>query len=104
MTTRIFITRRVLSDTKEADMSGFRKFRSSLHRRRRSIEAVELGFLTPSAAGESTAGAEVVSVKPMSHRFEPETTPLEFSPSAEAREIGPNPIGWLKSRRPETDN
>ena len=34
-------------------MSGFRKFRSTLHRRRRSIEAVELGFLTngPDADG-----------------------------------------------------
>jgi hypothetical protein len=87
-------------------MSGFRKFRSSLHRRRRSLEAVELGFLgVPGATPEGDAAAPLrVSRVLAPVRHEPDAPPLEFSPSAEAREIGPNPIAWVKSRRPDTDN
>jgi len=90
---------------KEADMSGFRKFRSTLHRRRRSLEAVELGYLATQDISEQGAARSlpvtqvVVSAVP-----DPDTRPLDFSPSVEAREIGPSPIAWLKSRRPETDN
>ena len=84
-------------------MSGFRKFRSSLHRRRRSLEAVELGFLTPGASPEASLGASIPT-SPLPARLEGDASPLEFSPSAEAREIGPAPIAWVKSKRPETDN
>jgi len=86
-------------------MSGFRKFRSSLHRRRRSLEAVELGFLTPGSVPEAgrTPPLRVTPVVAPA-RLEPDAPPLEFSPSAEAREIGPTPIPWVKSRRGETDN
>jgi len=95
----------VVSVAKEADMSGFRKFRSSLHRRRRLLEAVELGFLAPGELPEGGAQAPFrlanVAAPP---RHEPDAPPLEFSPSAEALEIGPNPIAWLKPRRPETEN
>ena len=86
-------------------MSGFRKFRSSLHRRRRSLEAVELGFLTPSSI-QGAGQAPPLRATPMTApaRVEPDAPPLEFSPSAEAREIGPTPIPWIKSRRTEQDN
>lgn len=85
-------------------MSGFRKFRSSLHRRRRSLEAVELGFLTPGRAPEPPLGAPLHAVPAPGGHYEGEAPPLEFSPSVEAREIGPTPIAWLKPRRLETDN
>lgn len=76
-------------------MSGFRKFRSNLHRRRRSIEAVELGYLTGPAAKEGTtevphSGSKVLDA--------------EVPASREALEIGPQPIAWLRPKRPETDN
>jgi hypothetical protein len=86
-------------------MSGFRKFRSSLHRRRRSLEAVELGFLTPGATSEGGHAAPLPAT-PLAappRPLEPDAPPLEFSPSAEAREIGPAPIAWVKPRR-LTDN
>jgi len=85
-------------------MSGFRKFRSTLHRRRRTLEAVELGFLaTTDRTGEGAIAVRTAKA-PGPARPEPDSPPLEFSPSVESREIGPAPIGWLKSRRPETDN
>lgn len=92
-------------------MSGFRKFRTTLHRRRRSIEAVELGYLTTGAprepatrleAASAAAGGEIAHA--LEGQAEGSAAPLEFSVSAEAREIGPNPIGWLKPKRPESDN
>jgi len=84
-------------------MSGFRKFRSSLHRRRRSLEAVELGFLG-SGTGEATGISGSLASSTPQRRTEGDAPPLEFSPSAEALEIGPNPSAWLKPRRPETEN
>jgi len=90
---------------KEADMSGFRKFRSTLHRRRRSLEAVELGYLTTQALSDERAAQPLRAARvALSTVPEPDSRPLDFSPSVEAREIGPPPIAWLKSRRPETDN
>ena len=85
-------------------MSGFRKFRSSLHRRRRSIEA-ELGFFLAGHPQDARARTET-STAPSEPRAvaEPEAAPLEFSPSLEAREIGPTPIAWLKGKRPNTEN
>ena len=85
-------------------MSGFRKFRSSLHRRRRSLEAVELGFLAPHDLRPEGAAPIRTSPLAVATLPDPDGRPLEFSPSVEAREIGPAPIAWLKSRRPETDN
>jgi len=85
-------------------MSGFRKFRSSLHRRRRSLEAMELGFFTTESTDEAAPRPEVGGVAAAALRHEGDAHPLDFSPSAEAREIGPTPIAWLKSGRLETDN
>jgi len=82
-------------------MSGFRKFRSSLHRRRRSIEAVELGYLMTGRPKDAWGRTDVAAP---AAGGEGETAPLEFSPSLEAREIGPNPIAWLKPKRHESDN
>ena len=78
-------------------MSGFRKFRTTLQRRRRS-EMLELGHLRPGTA--PGLGAVAASLP----RAETESTPLEFSPSIEAKEIGPRPIAWLKPNKPETDH
>ena len=87
-------------------MSGFRKFRSTLHRRRRTIEAVELGYLVTGNAPEGAARPDAIAAAaghpgPFS---DSEAVPLDFSPSREAREIGPNPIAWLKPKRSETNN
>ena len=82
-------------------MSGFRKFRTSLHRRRRWTEAAELGFFMTDNPPEPQAGAERSTHPPGEPRpADPEASPLEFSPSLEAREIGPNPIAWMKPKRP----
>ena len=78
-------------------MSGFRKFRTTLQRRRRS-EMLELGHLRP---GTSPGLGAVAAILP---RAETESTPLEFSPSNEAKEIGPRPIAWLKPVKAETDH
>lgn len=87
-------------------MSGFRKFRSSAQRRRRSVEAAELGYLPGQLrrkhAGASAApGAEAPSSKEI---FDAAGTPADFPASREAIEIGPPPIAWLKARKKETDN
>ena len=87
-------------------MSGFRKFRSTLHRRRRSIEAVELGFLAGGSPqdGIGLAAEDLDGPSAVHQEFsDPETAPLDFSPSEEALEIGPAPIAWMKPKR-ETDN
>jgi len=86
-------------------MSGFRKFRSSLHRRRRSIEA-ELGFFLTNHPQDTRAAGEAAATssdQPMAGG-EAEAAPLGFSPSLEARGIGPAPIAWLRPKRPDTDN
>jgi hypothetical protein len=87
-------------------MSGFRKFRSTLHRRRRSIEAVELGFLgSAPASDEAPLGTDLAGVVPALGGPVPdsESVPLDFSPSEEAMEIGPAPIAWMKPRK-DSDN
>ena len=84
-------------------MSGFRRFRSTLHRRRRSIEAAELGYLATGPAQERAGKSEISITTSDELLADAEGAPLEFSPSVEAREIGPNPIAWTKPRR-ETDN
>ena len=87
-------------------MSGFRKFRSTLHRRRRSIEAVELGFLGAGpAADDGQLAADLAGTAsglggPLP---DSESAPLDFSPSEEALEIGPAPIAWMKPKK-ESDN
>ena len=88
-------------------MSGFRKFRTTLHRRRRSIEAAELGHLITGHAPDPARRTDAASPSLGDARgaLETETTPLDFSPSVEAREIGPSPIaGWVRPKRPGTDN
>jgi hypothetical protein len=87
-------------------MSGFRKFRSTLHRRRRSIEAAELGYLVAGGAEEGAPRPDAVTAAAghLQPPAEPEAVPLDFSPSREAQEIGPNPIAWLKSKRTQSDN
>ena len=83
-------------------MSGFRKFRSTLHRRRRSIEAVELGFLgSGNVSDEGVHGADLVAGASAlgSAVSEPDSAPLDVSPSEEAMEIGPAPIAWMKPRK-----
>lgn len=87
-------------------MSGFRKFRTTLHRRRRTIEATELGYLKAGTAPAVRYG-EVVAAPPHPvgrSGHDPETTPLEFSPSREAVEIGPAPIAWFRARKPQIDH
>ena len=84
-------------------MSGFRRFRSTLHRRRRSIEAAELGYLATGPAQDRVGKGEVSAATADEQLADGEAAPLEFSPSVEAREIGPNPIAWTKPKR-ETDN
>jgi hypothetical protein len=84
-------------------MSGFRRFRSTLHRRRRSIEAVELGYLTTGAAPTLAGTSEGPGAITEEQLADAEGGPLEFSPSLEAREIGPSPIAWTRPKR-ETDN
>ena len=87
-------------------MSGFRKFRTALHRRRRSIEAAELGLITGPGAGPPAGDAEPAAAgRPeIAPGTDADTAPLEFSPSAEAVEIGPTPISWMKGKRLETDH
>ena len=88
-------------------MSGFRRFRSTLHRRRRSIEAVELGHLQPSPGsitGLVPAQGAAKDALLRGQGNEADTAPLEFSPSREAREIGPAPIAWLRARKPGLDH
>ena len=87
-------------------MSGFRKFRTTLHRRRRSIEATELGYLPGAPApvtGTAAAGAAPAGTG-VRHGADSQTTPLEFSPSREAIEIGPAPIAWLRARKTQIDH
>src|SRR5881628_779855 len=78
--------RRVLPQAKEVDMSGFRKFRSTLHRRRRTIEAVELGYLVTGNAPEGAArpDATAAAAGPPRPFSESEAMPLDFSPSRKA--------------------
>ena len=76
-------------------MSGFRKFRSSVHRRRRTIEAVELGHLVPGGEETAKASGEVEGKA---------KEPLTFSASREAAEIGPAPIAFVRPRKPEVDH
>jgi hypothetical protein len=78
-------------------MSGFRKFRTGLHRRRRSIEAVELGLL-------SGAASRLAAEQPPPAHTSPPAPGSEMSAGREAIEIGPQPIAWLKPRRQEADN
>lgn len=90
-------------------MSGFRKFRTTLHRRRKSMEA-ELGSFTSSLTRETAGRVEASGgslgdgLQAAEGALEGSTAPLEFSVSAEAREIGPSPIVWMKPKRSETDN
>jgi hypothetical protein len=88
-------------------MSGFRKFRSSLHRRRRTIEAAELGHLQ--VAPRTITGLAPAQGGPREGLLrgqgnEADAAPLEFSPSREAREIGPAPIAWLRGRKAGLDH
>lgn len=85
-------------------MSGFRKFRTTQQRRRKA-ELLELGHLRPGGAPGGSSPLAQRSLGGIAVQAPPETeTPAEFSPSAEAQEIGPPPIAWLKTRRVEIDH
>lgn len=85
-------------------MSGFRKFRTTQQRRRKA-ELLELGHLRP---GGAPGGFSALAQRPatgMAVQDPPEAEiPADFSPSAEAQEIGPPPIAWLKTRRVAIDH
>ena len=84
-------------------MSGFRKFRNNTQRRRRSIEAVELGHLAGSMQGGVLGGP--AHGGPGHNPDETRELPDQaFPASREAVEIGPAPIAWLKTKRSETEN
>ena len=82
-------------------MSGFRKFRSTLHRRRRST--MEFGYLGGSSHQLGSARPAAASVAVVADGS-PDAAPLDLSPSAEARMIGPAPIVWMSTRRGRADN
>ena len=82
-------------------MSGFRRFRSTLHRRRRSM--MEFGYLG-GPGGQTSAVRPAAASVAVVVDGSPDAAPLDFSPSAEARMIGPAPIAWLSTRRTRTDN
>jgi len=93
-------------------MSGFRKFRSTTQRRRRSVEAVELGYLSgpmttlsppPGQTGiGATSPRTPASVQDLLDAGHAPT--IEIPASQEAVAIGPAPIAWAKRRKPGTDN
>jgi len=64
---------------------------------------MEFGYL---AGPGSQMGAARPGVTGMAVVAEgnPDHAPLDFSPSAEARMIGPAPIAWLSARRGRADN
>jgi len=89
-------------------MSGFRKFRSGLHRRRRSIEAVELGYLGGGLSKGLPGPGPVRGTPPAPESprdvAESNLPQSDVPASREAIEIGPQPIAWLKPKRQDTDN
>jgi hypothetical protein len=85
-------------------MSGFRKFRTTLTRRRKA-ELLELGYLRP---GEplgrgATAAPRVLAGVAVAAPTEGDPL-LGMPPSLEAQEIGPPPIAWLRTRKAEADH
>lgn len=84
-------------------MSGFRKFRATLQRRRRSIEALEM-MHWPSARQAEKGAAPVAGLPRSPSEGDRDASPLDFSPSLEAQQIGPAPIAWLRPRKPDLNH
>ena len=86
-------------------MSGFRKFRSNAQRRRRTIEAVELGHIPGSMLRSGPPESRPVPEEDPGTPETPATRAAhqDLPADREAVEIGPQ-SGWFKNRKPDTDH